>query len=108
MYDVGTPEYEARRKQYAKSKAEIDKALDQELTRAATGRSMDKPDTPHYQQAEIEPIDYIRGLGPEVFAGFCTGNVIKYVTRAPYKGTRVEDLRKARQYLDWLIASVDE
>ena len=72
------------------------------------GAPMDKPDTPHYQQAEIEPIDYIRGLGPEIFAGFCTGNVIKYITRAPYKGTRVEDLRKARQYLDWLIAAADE
>ncbi len=32
--------------------------------------------------------------------GFCLGNVIKYVLRAPYKGSQIEDLEKARWYLD--------
>jgi hypothetical protein len=31
--------------------------------------------------------------------GFCLGNVIKYVLRAPYKGKELEDLKKARWYL---------
>ena len=33
---------------------------------------------------------------------FCLGNVIKYVTRYKLKGG-VEDLKKAEQYLKWLI-----
>jgi hypothetical protein len=32
--------------------------------------------------------------------GFALGNVIKYVMRAPFKGHELEDLRKARWYLD--------
>lgn len=32
--------------------------------------------------------------------GFCLGNVIKYVLRADHKGNALEDLRKARWYLD--------
>jgi hypothetical protein len=34
---------------------------------------------------------------------FLRGNIIKYVLRAPYKGSELEDLKKARQYLDWEI-----
>ncbi|PRH79426.1 hypothetical protein C6N75_09740 [Streptomyces solincola] len=32
-----------------------------------------------------------------------SANVIKYVLRAGRKGPKVEDLRKARHYLDYLI-----
>lgn len=32
--------------------------------------------------------------------GFCLGNVIKYLWRAEEKGAPLEDLRKARWYLD--------
>ena len=31
---------------------------------------------------------------------FCLGNVIKYVLRADHKGNAIEDLKKARWYLD--------
>jgi|TARA_Y200000002_G_scaffold297309_2_gene251933 hypothetical protein len=34
---------------------------------------------------------------------YVRGNIIKYVTRFPYKGTPVSDLKKARWYLDYLI-----
>lgn len=34
-------------------------------------------------------------------------NVYKYIDRAPYKGKRLEDLNKARWYLDKLIGSVE-
>lgn len=34
---------------------------------------------------------------------FLRGNILKYVLRAPYKSREVEDLKKARQYLDWEI-----
>ena len=35
---------------------------------------------------------------------FCLGNVLKYVWRADHKGNALEDLRKARWYLDREIA----
>ena len=35
---------------------------------------------------------------------FCLGNVLKYVWRADLKGDALEDLRKARWYLDREIA----
>ena len=39
---------------------------------------------------------------------FNRGNVIKYVWRADDKGNPLEDLRKARQYLDFEIARLEE
>jgi len=53
----------------------------------------------HYQLA-IQPIEYI--LANDI--GFCEGNVIKYMTRWKEKGG-VEDLRKAKHYIELLIES---
>lgn len=36
------------------------------------------------------------------------GNIVKYLYRYPMKGTPVEDLKKARQYLDFLIELTSE
>lgn len=52
----------------------------------------------HYTRGRIEVIDYIRAWD----MSFLQGNVIKYVSRYEDKGG-VEDLKKAKQYLDWLI-----
>jgi hypothetical protein len=52
----------------------------------------------HYTAHAIEPIDYIMENGMD----FLEGNVIKYVTRYKLKNG-VEDLKKAQQYLTWLI-----
>lgn len=49
----------------------------------------------------IQPITYIQSWNMD----FLSGNIIKYITRAPYKGTELADLLKAKQYLDWLIES---
>jgi hypothetical protein len=40
--------------------------------------------------------------------GFCLGNAVKYISRAGKKGDRVEDLRKARWYLDREISSMEK
>ena len=48
----------------------------------------------HYNQG-IETIEYIESWS----MNFNTGNVIKYVTRAGYKGNQLEDLKKAMWYL---------
>ena len=50
----------------------------------------------HYTHGDIEPIDAIEAWG----LGFCLGNVVKYVARAGHKGDRLEDLKKARWYLE--------
>lgn len=52
----------------------------------------------HYKRQPIQPWDYIAANN----LGFFEGNVVKYVTRWRDKAG-VEDLRKARHYLDKLI-----
>lgn len=54
----------------------------------------------HYTFAEIEPRDAIAAWD----LNFCLGNVVKYVARAGRKGDALEDLQKARNYLDYEIA----
>ena len=53
----------------------------------------------HYKDLEIQPIDYILGNS----LGYAEGNVVKYVSRWRDKGG-IEDLRKAKHYIDFLIA----
>jgi hypothetical protein len=52
----------------------------------------------HYIMNKIEPIDFI--IANKL--NFCEGNVIKYISRWRLKNG-VEDLKKARQYIDFLI-----
>jgi uncharacterized protein DUF3310 len=54
----------------------------------------------HYTTGSIEVIDYIQDKD----LNFALGNVVKYVSRADHKGNAIEDLKKARQYLDFEIA----
>lgn len=57
----------------------------------------------HYNQGGIEVIDMIKAsLTPEEYAGFCKGNILKYIMREKYKNG-VEDQKKAQKYLEWLI-----
>ena len=41
-------------------------------------------------------IDFIEAYN----LNFCLGNVVKYISRAGYKGDKLEDLKKAQWYLD--------
>ena len=57
----------------------------------------------HYKVGEDEAIDYIAqqlGMGVK---DYLLGNVHKYLHRHRFKGQAVEDLRKARWYLERLI-----
>ena len=61
----------------------------------------------HYTNGNIETIDYLKDtLSKEQYEGFCRGNVLKYLSRYPHKNG-VEDLNKAKTYLEWLIESVE-
>ena len=62
----------------------------------------------HYADKKIEVIEYIRDtLPPQGFTDYCLGNVLKYVSRWRKKGG-VEDLKKAKVYLEWAIESADK
>lgn len=50
----------------------------------------------HYGSGTYETIKVIEAWG----LGFCLGNTVKYISRAGKKGDALEDLKKARWYLD--------
>lgn len=57
----------------------------------------------HYADKAIQPWAAMQAwMTPEAFKGFLRGNAIKYLARCNDKGG-VEDLRKARHYIDKLI-----
>lgn len=64
----------------------------------------------HYNAGKVEVIDYIEQVAafyPNVEAPLI-GNVIKYVSRAPLKGKKLEDLKKAQWYLNRLISKLEK
>lgn len=62
----------------------------------------------HYGQGSIECIEYIKDfLSEEEWVGYLRGNITKYLHRWPHKNG-LEDLEKARVYLDWLIETQKE
>ena len=56
----------------------------------------------HYNRGKIEVIDFIE----DQQLPYHLGNVVKYVARAGSKGDKLEDLKKARWYLDRYINEV--
>lgn len=65
---------------------------------------VDMVNHPQHYQHGIEPIDYIESHN----LNFNLGNVIKYVSRAPFKGTELQDLKKAKWYLEREIKKHDK
>lgn len=62
----------------------------------------------HYKFGGIEAIEGIEAsMGPEAFAGYLKGSVTKYLWRYEKKGKPLEDLKKARWFLDRLIQKVE-
>lgn len=57
----------------------------------------------HYNTGKIEVWDAITDWQLD----FLSGNVVKYVARAGHKGPEIEDLRKAREYLNKKIALLE-
>lgn len=66
--------------------------------------AVNKP--PHYNQGSIECIEYLKDNLGDGFQYYLDGNIKKYLHRWRYKDAPVEDLRKARWYLDALIKEV--
>lgn len=59
---------------------------------------------PHYKAGGIETIDFIEAKN----LGYHLGNVVKYVSRADLKGAKLEDLQKAKWYLDRAIGNLSK
>lgn len=80
--------------------APADDEAELELVEGAATTDDDAPDLvdhpPHYtaHPSGVECIQIAEHFG------FCIGNAIKYLWRAGLKGDTVEDLRKARWYVD--------
>jgi hypothetical protein len=55
----------------------------------------------HYTTGGVETIDFIEAKK----LNYNLGNVVKYITRADHKGNRIEDLQKAKWYLEREILS---
>ena len=61
-----------------------------------------------YCQGGIECIKAIEAsMPPDGFQDYCKGNVLKYIWRWRDKAG-VEDLKKARVYLNWMIESAEK
>jgi hypothetical protein len=62
----------------------------------------------HYAKGGVECIDAIKAsMSSEAFNGFLKGNVLKYVWRYESKAKPVEDLKKAKWYLEKLMSEVE-
>lgn len=67
------------------------------------GKKRDPTDPDYYECEGGELIDLLKDiLGMKAWMGYCQGNIIKYVIRAPGKNG-IEDLKKAKVYIDFLI-----
>ena len=58
----------------------------------------------HYNKEGVECIDGIKSsMSEKEFLGYLKGNTIKYLWRYDYKEKPLEDLQKAKWYLDKMI-----
>lgn len=63
----------------------------------------------HYTHSEqgIECIEAIQAsMSLDEYLGYLKGNVLKYIWRYRYKGNPIQDLQKARWYLDRMICEL--
>lgn len=58
----------------------------------------------HYTFGSIEVIEVIEDWDLD----YHLGNAVKYIARSPHKGNALEDLQKARWYLDRAITNTEE
>lgn len=62
----------------------------------------------HYKATGIEPINLMfENFTQEEYQGFLQGNILKYMIRYKRKNG-LEDLKKAKTYLTWLIEDVEK
>tara|TARA_R110000868_G_scaffold272490_1_gene531726 strand:- start:1654 stop:1986 length:333 start_codon:yes stop_codon:yes gene_type:complete len=94
-------EWDAVNKRRRAQARRVNEELNAEKKASQTSKDAINPN--HYKGNGIECIEYMKErLNSEAFLGYLNGNVIKYTHRWQDKNG-IEDLRKARWYLDRLI-----
>lgn len=68
--------------------------------------SDEKVNHPAHYGGEANPYEAIKVVEAWKL-NFCLGNVVKYISRAGKKGDILEDLKKARWYLDREISNLE-
>ena len=70
---------------------------------------MNKINPDHYKQGKVECIEAIDSATHYLsgFEGYCVGNILKYIWRYKSKNG-IEDLKKARWYIDKLIEGAEK
>jgi hypothetical protein len=61
----------------------------------------------HYVQMSVQPWDVVDTWPLEQRIGFFRGNAVKYLMRMGSKDEQVQELKKARHYIDKLIEVLD-
>lgn len=63
-------------------------------------------DHPHHYGGKDNPYEAIKVIEAWEL-GFCLGNTVKYIARAGKKDATIQDLKKARWYLDREISKME-
>ena len=93
----------ARIKSFEETVDEIERGFDKGSSEGEVNIVVDNVNhPPHYKTGGIEVIDYIDAKN----LSYHLGNVVKYISRADHKGNKLEDLKKARWYLDRAISAI--
>ena len=83
----------------------LDRTITELTNKLNKARIVDTVNHPlHYKVGGIETIDFIEAKS----LGYNLGNVVKYVSRADYKGRLLEDLKKAQWYLNREIQTMEK
>lgn len=82
-----------------------EEAIEKSMNKEAENDVVNHPE--HYTQGGIECIDAEKAALGDLFMGFLIGNALKYLWRFRHKNG-LEDLKKARWYLDRAIKEQEE
>ena len=86
-------------------KPSLDETLQDMADILNKGRKPDNVNHPaHYKVGGIETIDFIEAKS----LNYNLGNVVKYITRADHKGSRMIDLKTAQWYLNREVSNLEK
>lgn len=111
-YLDGTEYLEPPEKEFAEEYCKKDYDLSAKMYEALSDGVEPKTDLidqqDHYTNNGIQPIQIMKAnMTKEKYRGFLEGNILKYPLRYEDKNG-VEDLKKAKTYLTWLIEDIEE
>lgn len=84
----------------------LPESLEKLTEKTSAKDTVNHPD--HYNNGGIECIEYLKdNMSWQGYTGYLEGNCKKYLHRWRYKQKPIEDLKKARWYLDRLIGELE-